>query len=361
LRAKARTRSDGVTVRRSTRSKYNRLIVTAQPDSRPSTRVSIITIVLNWNNWGTTLQCLGCLAMQTRTSDVIVIDNGSNDDSVARIAADTPLPVELITLPQNIGFAAGMNVGIRAAMQRSAKYVWLLNNDAFAAPECLDELVEFMEQHPSIVMATPRLLNPDGSEQPVGGVLDWRTGFMNFHYCADMETAKGGVWLTGAAPILRADSLCVTAFDPRFFAYWEDVDLSLRLTRAGGKLAAVMSAVVVHREGETSGGGASPFVQYLTTRNEWLVIRRLISGRFRLAAALQYCSRKLRKAGTLNLKGQATAATAIVRGTAAAMMNRFGEPPASVESGELAGFLARHPWRLVSTLEWLSRLVDQGS
>src|SRR6266851_7872043 len=85
------------------------------------------TVLLNWNGWKDTVECLSSLQkLEYGNNRTMVVDNGSTNDSVPRIRAQFP-QVEIIEMGKNLGFAGGCNAGIRAALDRGAEYVWLLN------------------------------------------------------------------------------------------------------------------------------------------------------------------------------------------------------------------------------------------
>src|ERR1700756_3033913 len=103
-----------------------------------STRgLRVFILLLNWNNWKDTNECLNSLErLDYDEWEVIVLDNGSTDGSVERIREKFP-EVEIIQLKANLGFSAGNNAGIRVALERGAEYVWLLNNDTTVSPKAL--------------------------------------------------------------------------------------------------------------------------------------------------------------------------------------------------------------------------------
>jgi GT2 family glycosyltransferase len=102
----------------------------------------VTCILLNWNGWGDTLDCLAALKESSYPHlDVMVVDNGSTDESVARIRAANP-GLTLLETGLNLGFAAGNNVGVRHALKNGADYVWLLNNDTRPAPHALSALID---------------------------------------------------------------------------------------------------------------------------------------------------------------------------------------------------------------------------
>jgi GT2 family glycosyltransferase len=101
-------------------------------------------VVVNWNGWRDTCECLKSLEEQTyHNLSIIMVDNGSNDDSVARLKAICSR-VMIVETKMNLGYAAGNNVGIRLALEAGADYVWLLNNDTIAPPDTIAKLVSKM-------------------------------------------------------------------------------------------------------------------------------------------------------------------------------------------------------------------------
>ncbi len=235
-----------------------------------------IAVILNFRQLDLTLQCI----KHTRSQEgvhVLVVDNGSGDGSAAKLASGALASGELLALDRNLGFAGGMNAGIRAALDRGADAVWLLNNDAFPAIGCLDRLLQALDSAPRLGMVTPRILIPDGSEQHVGGIVDW-SGLGNgtlLDARQFQEEEAPDRWITGCAPLIRAESLKeVGLFEDSFFAYWEDVDLSVRMTRAGWRLGCCENAVVTHIGGASSGGLQSEFVESLILRNHAFLVKR---------------------------------------------------------------------------------------
>jgi GT2 family glycosyltransferase len=320
---------------------------------------SVLAVVLNWNRPEQVRICVEHLrATTTDRPDILIIDNGSTAENVARLRADQA-GERIVALPENLGFAGGMNVGIQDALARRYDYVWLVNDDAYVAPECLTRLLDRLERDPALMLVTPRLLYGDGAEQHAGGIVCWRDGTLRPLSAAELESPQpDGAWLAGAAILARTSSLDRTGgFDPAFFAYWEDVDLSLRTTRRGGRLAAVPDAVATHTRGATSGGDRSPFVEFLLTRNTWLFLERHATAGRRFARWLRYAASAIERAKTYEREGDTASARATLAGVTAARRGEYGAPPREFGAGTMERYSFKAAARSVRTMrsvaDWL--------
>lgn len=222
--------------------------------SRPPVHV----VIPNWNGWPDTLECLGALR-DLRSTPVrpVVVDNGSTDDSVARIRTAFP-DCELIALDRNLGFAGGSNVGIRHALQAGAGYVWLLNNDATPEPGALGAMLEAARSDDvGLVGSVLRYAHdPEEVQALGGGYVSWWLGLPhNIVRSRDLARLE---YLLGASMLVRSEVFeKVGLLDEGFFLYWEDVDFCVRARTAGWELAVATEAVVLHKEGGTAGSGGA--------------------------------------------------------------------------------------------------------
>ena len=214
----------------------------------------VIVLVLNWNNWRDTNECLDSLQrLRFDSWKAIVLDNGSTDDSVMRIRGRFP-EVELLQLRENFGFAKGNNEGIRTALERRAEYVWLLNNDTTVDAGALAALVAKMEKDEKIGATGSAIysMTRPGELQTWGGGRV--SGFGRSHYFTKPVEDEQIQFLTGASLFLRSATLqSVGLLDEGFFMYWEDADLCFRARRAGWKLAVCGDSKVWHKEQGTVG------------------------------------------------------------------------------------------------------------
>ena len=235
----------------------------------PVERVSVI--IPNWNGSRWLGPCLDSLRLQTYTeSKTYLVDNGSTDDSVTFVRGRFP-EVAVISLPENRGFSAAVNAGIRASR---GEYVVALNNDTEVHPTWLENLVTAMHTRPDVGFCASKILDfTDRTKVDSIGDGYSRAG-ISFKIGAGMQdNERSGephdVFGACAAAAMYRRSMLedIGLFDEDFFAYMEDVDLSIRARLAGYGCIAVPAAIVYHIGSATSGGSASAFSVRLTARN----------------------------------------------------------------------------------------------
>ncbi|MBN1641306.1 MAG: glycosyltransferase family 2 protein [Anaerolineae bacterium] len=219
-------------------------------------RVSVI--IPNWNGAAHLPACLDALRAQTYADyRTIVVDNGSTDDSRALLERAYPW-VDVIALPQNLGFAGGCNAGFGAA---ESPVLVVLNNDTQVEPTWLEALLAAIDAHPDAGMVTPKVrlwddrqrLHTTGDLLRANGIPDTRGVWEIDEGQYDQERYVFGA--SGVAPAYRREMLDeIGAFDARFGSYCEDVDLSWRAQLAGYRCAYAPDAVLYHRVSATGKG-----------------------------------------------------------------------------------------------------------
>lgn len=216
--------------------------------------LKVATILVNWRQPQRTLEAVYAVTAQTESSIIIVVDNGSNDDSVDYLQKLLPSDVKLVIRDMNGGFGAGVNEGLKEVYKYGAKYAWLLNNDAIPERNCLEKLVSVAENDPAIGVVGARIIDPSGSVPDHAGTVMNERNF-NCTYSMspeDMNSARFA-WVTGACMLLNVNALReIGEFDTRFFMYWEDADLSCRLKNAGYGIGVASEAVITHQAGTSS-------------------------------------------------------------------------------------------------------------
>ena len=195
----------------------------------------------------------------------IVVDNASEDGS-PYLPCCLKENVRVVRLDKNIGFGQANNIGVGAAR---GKYSLLLNTDCFVVPGLFRALIKCLDEHPETAIVGPRLLNEDGSLQPschnfpspLVFLLEQSTLWRVFKYlpsrAGDLLQIAGKHsksrevdWLSGACMLVRPTAFSeVGGFDSRFFFYWEEADLCMRLKQRGWKTRFEPSAQAIHLGG----------------------------------------------------------------------------------------------------------------
>jgi GT2 family glycosyltransferase len=214
-----------------------------------------------------------------RDFDVVVVDNGSRDDTVVWLGEQWP-HVQVISLPENVGVTPALNVCARAGR---GELVGLFNNDLELDPDCLGELVAALRQHPLAGWAGAKLMDFEQREviDGAGDVFTWAaTGGRRGHGERDVGQygePRAIFGACGGAALYRRSAFeQVGEFDEDFFAFYEDVDWNLRAQLAGFSCRYVPSAVVYHMGSATIGRGLSDFTRYHLWRNTlWIVVKDL--------------------------------------------------------------------------------------
>jgi N-acetylglucosaminyl-diphospho-decaprenol L-rhamnosyltransferase len=221
--------------------------------------MDVSIIILSYNTRDLLRACLRSVAAGTAglTVETIVVDNGSADGSAEMVAREFPEAV-LIAHGANLGFAGGNN---RAIERCSGRFVLLLNADAALQRATLAALVGYLERHPRVGAAGPRLLNTDGSFQPsafgfptlgrmalaVTRLSRLLLGHTERGCVYRPEAAMPVDWVTAACVMVRREAIAaVGLLDERFFFDFEDVDWCRRLWNAGWEVHAVPEAVATH-------------------------------------------------------------------------------------------------------------------
>jgi GT2 family glycosyltransferase len=217
-----------------------------------------------------------------RDFEVVVVDNGSRDDTVQWLAQSWP-QVQVISLPENVGVTAALNVCAHAG---EGELLALFNNDIELDPDCLGELAGALEAHPQAGWAAGKLRDFQRREllDGAGDVFTWaatggRRG--NGELDRGQYDAPGEVFgaCGGAALYRRSVLRLVGDFDEDFFAFYEDVDWNLRAQLAGFSCRYVASALAYHMGSATIGRGMSDFTRYHLWRNQlWIVAKDLPLG-----------------------------------------------------------------------------------
>jgi len=216
----------------------------------------VYVVVLNWNRKDDTIECIDSLTgMSYPNFRTVAVDNGSSDGSVEALKARFPT-LELIENDENLGYAAGNNVGIRFALQQGADYFLILNNDTVVDQHLLTRLIEGGEANPQAGMFAPKIYSywdrskiaSAGSRKrwfPPGRVSIIGLGKKDsIAYDREREIE----YASGCAVLVKRKVIeDVGMFDPTYFVYWEDYDFCKRVRERGYKILYVPTAKMWHK------------------------------------------------------------------------------------------------------------------
>jgi len=221
-------------------------------------------IIVAWNVRDLVLDCLASIDREVRArhdsermeTETIVVDNGSADGTVAAVQERFPW-AQVIALPENVGFAAGNNVGLQKC---SGRHAVLLNSDTLVLRDGLERCVRYLDTHPDVGVVGPQLLNPDGSKQNCihnfpslltevipKGLLEVafpeRFPSKRFHHAAPIEVDA----VLGACLFVRREVWQSVGLMPEdYFFFLEETDWCWRIRHVGWRVVHVPDARVIH-------------------------------------------------------------------------------------------------------------------
>lgn len=244
-------------------------------------KLSIITV--NYKSRALTGAMIESLLVSglPKQTEIIVVDNASNDMSVQLLRSDFP-EITVIANPENVGLAAGVNTAIK---QATGEYYLILNPDMTALPGVVSKLVSFMDSHPTVGMAGGKLISPNNQLQYscyrfyTPAVIAYRRTFFGKTHRGrkavaqflmkdfDHASVRDVDWLMGACLIVRAEAVeKVGGMDERYFMYFEDVDWCRRMWQAHWRVTYVPDAVFSHFHQRSSERGILSFFTNRPTR-----------------------------------------------------------------------------------------------
>ena len=248
------------------------------------TEPKVEIVILNWNRYSDTAACLeSVFKIRYANYSVVVVDNGSDDDSAARIERSFER-TRVIRNRENLGYAEGNNVGIRHALENGAVYVWLLNNDTVVDRDALAAMVDLAEKDRGIGSLGSKIYYFDQPEILwfAGATIDWGHGISPHIGRLERDTgqydrATEVDRVTGCSMLVRREVFeAVGLFDGKFFLYAEEVDLCVRARAKGYRNFYVPKSVVYHKISVSTGENSVPIYAYYNTRNFLYLIRKNI-------------------------------------------------------------------------------------
>lgn len=254
-------------------------------------------IVLNWNGADDALECIDSLTRQTLRPAIIIVDNNSHDDSVERfkeyISAHPKADIDLIENQQNLGFAGGINTGIRRALKRKFRYIGTLNPDAVADKNWCKYIINELKNHKDAGITTGLLLRQNSGTVDSSGDFYTTWGLPGPRNRdeprANAPQEPGYIFgATGGGVIFRAQIFDdIDPFDENFFMYYEDIDISFRAQLAGWKARYTPHAIAYHKVSASS-SKVPGLAVYNTFKNLPLVFIKNVPGDIFFSIGLRF-------------------------------------------------------------------------
>lgn len=300
--------------------------------------IKLFIVIVNWNGITDTLACLDSLSAANWKGiegTVVIVDNGSTDDSLKKLRKwkNSVFTLHIIENIKNLGFAGGNNVGIVYSLSENPDYIVLLNNDTIVDKDMCIEFVKAAHQNPKAGILSPKIYFAKGYEfhkdrytnnqlgkvlWSVGGDIDWNNVYAPNRGVDEVDTGQYNTnqsvdFATGACMLVRPEVFReIGMFDEKYFLYLEDVDLCMRAKKKGYDIVYTPKPIVWHKVSQSSaiGGGLN---DYYTTRNRLLFARRYAPLRAQIAV--------VREAARFVLSGRPWQK----QGAIDYFMNRFGK------------------------------------
>ncbi len=251
---------------------------------------NVYIIILNWNGYRDTVECVESLKKITYPNHrILLVDNGSTDGSEKILREKFP-KLSLIQTGENLGYAEGNNVGIRYALENGADYIILLNNDTIVDPEFVTELVKVAESNKSIGILSSKVYFYDRPDTIwfAGAIFNLKSG--KSKHIGYNEKDRGQhdniqeTDRTCGCSMMVSRKICETVglMNPEYFCYGEDVDWSLRIKKAGHRVIFVPGSKVWHKVSASTGGIQNSFPIYYSVRNHLRLVNTYLPFKFKM-------------------------------------------------------------------------------
>jgi GT2 family glycosyltransferase len=296
------------------------------------TEPAVGVVIVNFNGRRFLRGCIDRILAGTVRAGVVVIDNASTDGSAEEIARAFP-DVRVLEQPQNLGVAAGNNVGIEYCRRRGDDYVLLLNYDTLPEPTLLERLLAPADARTIVSGLTLFWDDPRRSNSHAGG-FDWTLGRLRetfFGKAIDADGPPQEVEIADTCCLLvpRAVFDAVGVMDDAYFMYYDDTDFVVRARRAGFRCVLAPAARLRHYERGAAGAvNSSPVSVYYSTRNRPYFMAKHARSRLQyLGFRLYFLSTRMANAGRWLLSGRFRMMRWMWRGLADYRAGRMGPGP----------------------------------
>ncbi|KYD29146.1 glycosyltransferase family 2 protein [Geobacillus sp. B4113_201601] len=270
----------------------------------------VAIIILNWNAYNDTFECLKSLEHLTYPHfHVFLVDNASQDGSFDKLQQDYKdgkfhIPITFIQTGANLGFAGGNNVAIKQAYHQGYQYFWLLNNDTVVDPNALTPLVETLENDKQVGIVGSKIYYYGTNKiWFAGGKVNTWTGKTKHIGIKEEDVGQYDQlrevdYITGCSLGFRREILETVGYMCEdYFLYYEETDWNVRAKLYGWKIKYVPRSLVHHKVSASSGGekNLSPIVAFYDIRNGYWFVKRTQENKLRIFTAFCYAYYKALK------------------------------------------------------------------
>jgi GT2 family glycosyltransferase len=289
----------------------------------------VYLIILNWNGWKDTVECVeSCQRLTYDGVRILIVDNGSTDGSESILRERFP-PVEFLQTGQNLGYAGGNNAGIRYALERGAGYVWLLNNDTVVEHDSLSELMKVATLSEQTGIVGSKIYYYDEPQKIwfAGGIWDKSRSFtshrgMNENDIGQYEDISEVGFISGCSLLAKSAMISkIGMMKEDYFLYWEDVDWNATATEQGWKILFAPRSRIRHKV-SSSTKDKSLLQSYYFMRSGLLFFQRHAPLKI-----IPFFLRVMSYAISCYRKGQRAVLQGYSSGTKDYLLRRFGHAP----------------------------------
>lgn len=261
-------------------------------------KVSII--ILNWQSPEETIECLKSLKkLDYPNFEIILVDNGSQDDSVKiieKFLKNYSKKILFLKNKENLGYAAGNNAAIKMVLKKKSDYILLLNNDTIVTSNFLKELVKFAERNPKVGIISPKIYNLEKGAHKVwfaGGKINWLIG-KAYHIEKDLKEEKPKQSIApGCAMLIKREVFKDIGLLPEeYFFYLEDTDFCLKAKEKGWEVVYYPKVHIFHKAEQKH----SLFTLYYYQRNRILLTKKFAPFYFLVLCYLYWLLKIIRHA-----------------------------------------------------------------
>jgi len=292
----------------------------------------VFIIIVNWNGYKDTLDCLKSLHEITyKNYTIIIIDNGSTDNSINILRSTYP-DIKILENSKNLGYTGGVNTGIKYAMQQNADYVLLLNNDTVVRSNFLQPLIDYVlkENNVGIVGSRINYFNNKDLTQSLGGSFSYYSSYplklLSHKQLSTYKDKPSDVdWVSGCSMLIRNSLLQkLIGLDDDYFLYVEDADICMRAGKLEYKVVIVPDSIVWHKTKSSTGGEDSVVYDYYNSRNLLLFANKHLKKIDKFLYTINILRSRLLEILSLIRTRKKKRATAMIRGLLHGLLNIKG-------------------------------------